>query len=175
MITPSFSRLAWLLSVLALAGCGKPAASRPSASHPLPPSPLIARGDPGQPDGRFVIATSASPKTFNPIIAFDSASDAVVRMLFAPLVSLDWATQQPGPGLAESWSVAPDQKTWTFKLRQGVRWSDGEPLTADDVVFTWNDIMYNPRTPRRASAKSASSLPAASPTASASSSGRSRR
>ena len=56
---------------------------------------------------------------------------------------MDWTTDQPGPGLAESWSVAPDQKTWTFKLRQGVRWSDGAPLTAEDVVFTWNDIMYN--------------------------------
>ena len=144
MIAPSFYRLAWLVSMLALAGCGKPTASRPSASHPLPPSPLIAQGASGQQGGRFVIAASASPKTFNPTLAFDSASDAVVRLLFAPLVSLDWATQQPGPGLAESWSVAPDQKTWTFKLRQGVRWSDGEPFTADDVVFTWNDIMYNP-------------------------------
>ena len=124
-----------------------------AASQPLPgpappirsrPSPLIAKGEPGQPGGRFVIAASASPKTFNPLVASDGASDAVVRLLFAPLVNLDWATQQPGPGLAESWSVAPDQKTWTFKLRQGVRWSDGEPLTADDVVFTWNDIMYNP-------------------------------
>ena len=144
MIAPFLLRLVCLVSVLALAGCGKPAASRPSASHPLPPSPLIAQGEPGQPGGRFVIAASASPRTFNPVVAFDSASDAVVRLLFAPLVMLDWATQQPGPGLAESWSVAPDQKTWTFNLRRGVRWSDGEPLTADDVVFTWNDIMYNP-------------------------------
>jgi peptide/nickel transport system substrate-binding protein len=144
MIARTFSCLAWLVSLFAFAGCGKPAASRPSNSHPLPPSPLIAQGDPGQPGGRFVIAASASPKTFNPIIAADGASDALVRLLFAPLVTLDWVTQQPGPALAESWSVAPDQKTWIFKLRQGVRWSDGDPLTADDVIFTWNEIMYNP-------------------------------
>ena len=125
MTAPAFSRIALFASVLALAGCGKPGASRPSAAHPLPPSPLIAKGDPGQPGGRFVIGASASPKTFNPLFALDSASDGIVRLLFAPLVNLDWATQQPGPGLAESWSVAPDQKTWTFKLRQGVRWSDG--------------------------------------------------
>ena len=144
MIAPSFSRLVWVVAVLALSGCGRQTTSGPSASHPLPPSPLIARGAPGQPGGRFVILASASPKTFNPLMAFDSASDAIVRLLYSPLVILDWATQQPGPGLAESWSVASDQKTWTFKLRQGVRWSDGEPFTADDVVFTWNDIMYNP-------------------------------
>jgi peptide/nickel transport system substrate-binding protein len=144
MTTPSFSRIALLGTALALAGCGKPEAMKPSAPHPLPPSPLVARGDPGQPGGRFVIAASASPKTFNPLFALDTASDSIVRLLFGSLINLDWATQEPGPGLAESWSVAPDQKTWTFKLRQGVRWSDGEPLTSDDVVFTWNDIMYNP-------------------------------
>ena len=47
--------------------------------------------------------------------------------------------------MAESWSVEPDHMTWTFKLRHGLRWSDGQPLTAEDVVFTWNDIMYNPQ------------------------------
>ena len=36
-----------------------------------------------------------------------------------------------------------DGKTWTYKLRRGLRWSDGQPLTADDVVFTWNDVIYN--------------------------------
>ena len=41
-------------------------------------------------------------------------------------------------------AIPPDGKTWTFKLRKNLRWSDGEPLTADDVVFTWNDVIYNP-------------------------------
>jgi peptide/nickel transport system substrate-binding protein len=143
MIAPAFSRIAMLACVSALAGCGKSASPRVDAAHPLPPSPLIAKGDPGQPGGRFVIGASASPRTFNPLFAFDSASDGIVRLLFAPLVMLDSATQQLGPGLAESWSVAPDQKSWTFKLRQGVHWSDGQPFTAEDVLFTWNDIMYN--------------------------------
>jgi len=143
MIAHSFSRIALLGIALALAGCGKPAAVKPSASHSLPPSPLIAKGEPGRHGGRLVIAATASPKTFNPLFALDSTSDSIVRLLFASLINLDWATQQPGPGLAESWSVAPDQNTWTFNLRRGVRWSDGEPLTADDVVFTWTDIMYN--------------------------------
>ena len=143
MTAPSFSRVVLLGTVLALVGCGKPAAVKPSVPHPLPPSPLMTKGEPGRHGGRLVIAATASPKTFNPLLALDGSSDSIIRLLFAPLVNLDWATQQPGPGLAESWSVAPDQKTWTFKLRQGVRWSDGEPLTAGDVVFTWTDIMYN--------------------------------
>jgi peptide/nickel transport system substrate-binding protein len=144
MTAPSFSHIALLGAVLALAGCGKSDAVKRGPTHPLPPSPLIAKGDPGQPGGRLVIAASASPRTFNPLFSIDGASDGIIRLLYASLMNVDWVTQEPGPGLAESWSVAPDQKAWTFKLRQGVRWSDGEPLTADDVVFTWNDIMYNP-------------------------------
>ena len=54
------------------------------------------------------------------------------------------AKQETTPWLAESWKVEPDQKTWTFKLRKGLRWSDGQPLTADDVVFTWETI-YDPK------------------------------
>ncbi len=143
MTALSLLRLALLGTTLALAGCGQPGAPQNTAPHPLPAAPLISRSEPGRRGGRFVIAANASPKTFNPLFAFDSASDNLIRLLFAPLVCMDWVTQQPGPGLAESWSVATDQKTWTFKLRQGVRWSDGEPLTAEDVVFTWNSIIYN--------------------------------
>lgn len=130
--------------VLALAGCGKPGDSQTTSGHPLPPSPLIARCEAGQPGGRFVIANASGPNTFNPLFATNNASDSIVRLLFGSLVNVNPVTQEPGPGLAASWSVAPDQKTWTFRLRQGVRWSDGRPFTADDVVFTWNDLMYNP-------------------------------
>jgi len=104
----------------------------------------VSKADPGEHGGRFVIAAAAGPKTFNPLFASDGPSDGIVRLLFASLIELNFATQEPSPGLAESWTVEPDQKTWTFKLRQGVRWSDGKPFSADDVVFTWNDIMYNP-------------------------------
>ena len=64
----------------------------------------------------------------------------VLRLCWASTVP----SQQVTPGLAESWTNSPDGKTWTFKLRKNLRWSDGEPLTADDVVFTWNDVIYNP-------------------------------
>jgi peptide/nickel transport system substrate-binding protein len=143
MTVRSFSHIALLGTVLALAGCGKQDAVKRGPPHPLPPSPRLAKGNPIQPGGRLVIAASASPRTFNPLFSIDGASDGIIRLLFASLVNMDWATQEPGPGLAESWSLSPDQKTWTLKLRPGVRWSDGQPLTADDVLFTWNDIMYN--------------------------------
>jgi peptide/nickel transport system substrate-binding protein len=132
-----------LIMLLTLAGCGEKTGSSRRAGHPLPANPMVAKSEPGRPGERFTIALTVGPKTFNPLFAFDGASDAIVRLLYRPLVELDLVNQQPGPGLAESWSVEPDQKTWTFKLRRGVRWSDGHPLTADDVVFTWNQVMYN--------------------------------
>ena len=91
-----------------------------------------------------MLVTDGVPKTFNPLLANESGSESVCRLLFSSLVYFDMATQEPTPGLAESWSVDAYQKTWTFKLRKGLRWSDGQPLTADDVVFTWNDLIYNP-------------------------------
>lgn len=126
-----------VLTPAMLCGCGR-------HSGPLATPPRVAACAPGQPGGRLVLAIPGPPRTFNPMLAYDAPSDAVVRMLFSSLVSFDMASRQPEPGLAESWSVAPDQKTWTFKLRKNLRWSDGQPLTAADVAFTWNKVMYNP-------------------------------
>src|SRR5437867_13254062 len=134
-----------LALILILAGCGKSNSRRAPTAHPLPSPPLIAKGEAGEFGSRFVLASAAGPKTFNPLLSFDSAPDTVVRLLFGSLVRFDHCSLEPGPGLAESWSVEPDQKTWTFKLRQGLRWSDGQPLSAEDVAFTWNGIMYNPQ------------------------------
>ena len=148
-------RLAPLVPVLLLllAGCdkksdpGTPGApttqTRPSAGPP-PEGALIAKCEPGIPGGRLVIATFGDPKTFNPITANESSSEDIIRFLFASLVNMDWLTQEIEPGLAESWAVAEDKKTWTFKLRKNLKWSDGHALTADDVTFTW-DLIYNPK------------------------------
>jgi peptide/nickel transport system substrate-binding protein len=138
----------WLLLVpgvvlVALwSGCGQNS-SPPSPGQPLV-SPLVAAGKPGLAGGRLTLASPGVPQTFNPLLATDAASEDVIRLLFAPLVRLDPVTQTPQPALAESWAVEPDQRTWTFILRRGLRWSDGQPLTAADVVFTWNEIMYHP-------------------------------
>ncbi|MGD0745557.1 MAG: ABC transporter substrate-binding protein [Verrucomicrobiota bacterium] len=113
-------------------------------SYPLPAPPLVADCAPGIPGGRLVVALFGDPKTFNPITGNEQSSEEIYRHLFAGLLGFDWPSQQVMPGLAESWTNTPDGKTWTFKLRKNLRWSDGEPLTADDVVFTWNDVIYNP-------------------------------
>jgi peptide/nickel transport system substrate-binding protein len=133
----------FVLALLFLVGCSDKSAT--PKGHPLPPAALISKCEPGVPGGELTLALPARPGTFNPLLVNDSAADFVARLLFAPLVNIDWATQEPVPALAESWSVAADSRTWTFKLRPGVRWSDGQPFTADDVVFTWNSVMLDPQ------------------------------
>ena len=127
-------------------GCGKKAETRSTEGHPLV-SPLVVQSEAGRRGGRLTLVSSGPTRSFNPLVSGDMGPDTVTRLLFSPLVNMDWTTQQPGPGLAESWSVTEDEKTWTFKLRPGLHWSDGEPLTADDVVFTWNGVMYSPEMP----------------------------
>jgi len=134
-------------TILCLSGCGKKTETPPeksAASYPLPDPPLVAYCQPGIPGGRLVIAEPGDPKTFNPITENESSSRDVTRLLFAALLGSDSVSQEVEPGLAYWWTNSPDGKTWTFKLRKGLRWSDGEPLTADDVIFTCNDVIYNP-------------------------------
>jgi peptide/nickel transport system substrate-binding protein len=77
------------------------------------------------------------PKTLNPLIAADSRSREVISAMQADLVHINRATQLTEPSLAKSWKVSPDGLEYTLVLRQGLRFSDGQPLDADDVLFTF--------------------------------------
>ena len=83
------------------------------------------------------------PLNLNPFIGY-SASYEVWLLNYDTLVAVG-ADGLPSKetGLAEDWELSPDQKTWTFHIRPGVKWQDGEPLTAGDVAFTFNTIIDN--------------------------------
>jgi peptide/nickel transport system substrate-binding protein len=91
----------------------------------------------GRPGGRLVFALRSEPKTLNPITAVDSASRDVIGRMTGDLVHIDRQTQRTGPALAKSWSVSPDGRHYTLELRRGLRFSDGHPFDADDVVFSF--------------------------------------
>jgi peptide/nickel transport system substrate-binding protein len=132
-----------------LSGCGRKAETtlteKSAASYPLPDPPVVVNCGPGVPGGKFIVDEVGDPKTFNYIMANESSSIDICRFMFWSLLNFDVPTQTVKPGLAESWTNLPDGRTWIFKLRKNLRWSDGAPLTADDVVFTWNDVIYNPK------------------------------
>lgn len=93
--------------------------------------------------GELVSSTiGEGPKTFNPFNSKDNISALMSGIMYDGLLSSDPMTGQPTPKLAKSFSISSDGTTYTIKLRHGIKWSDGKPITADDVVFTWNDIIF---------------------------------
>jgi peptide/nickel transport system substrate-binding protein len=87
--------------------------------------------------GAYVEGVTGQPKFLNPLLASttDYPSQSLDALIFSGLVKDD-PSGQPKPDLAESWNVSPDGKQYTFYLRPNARWQDGQPVTADDVIYT---------------------------------------
>ncbi len=116
-----------LLGVIALAGCH---VSRAPIDHAR--EQILYQAEPGD------------PRTFNPILVTDATSGGMIGDLFEGLIRMNPLTTLPEPGLAENWDISPDQKTVTFHLRHGIKWFDGQPLTARDFLFTLK-VVYDPK------------------------------
>lgn len=101
---------------------------------------------------RVVVGIPADVTTFNPLFAFSVDEGAITELLYLGLVDYKWNTEQGEleafPMLAKSWEWAKDSSSITFHLRDDVKWSDGVPLTANDVVFSldvYSDPIVNSR------------------------------
>lgn len=93
----------------------------------------------GEPSGTLVVGITEASGNFNPAY-YSSAYDAyVVNMVFQGLIQRDFDGEWEGV-VADSWEYSNDDKTITFKLKDDIVFSDGEPLTADDIVFTYKVI-----------------------------------
>lgn len=98
---------------------------------------LIARGEIGHYGGRLVVSQRAEPKTLNPVTAIDGSSRDIIGMIMADLIHINRYSQRTEAALARSWTVSSDGRQYTLRLRRGVRFSDGHPFDADDVIFTF--------------------------------------
>ncbi|MGG6265730.1 ABC transporter substrate-binding protein [Leptolyngbya sp. AN03gr2] len=87
----------------------------------------------------------SDPKSFN--YALINEDPNVTGFVYVGLINENALTGQLEPELAEKWEISPDKKRVTFTLREGLKWSDGQPLTSDDVVFTFQDVFLNPKIP----------------------------
>lgn len=94
---------------------------------------------PAQPGGTLISAMPSDPSSMIGMVAGESASLAIGSYLFNSLLKYDQNLDLAGE-LAESWQVADDKKTITFKLKPDLQWADGEPLTSADILFTWQLI-----------------------------------
>ncbi len=140
-------RVLAILPALWLSACEQ--ATLPPRSDP--PRPLdmdILDAPPGRHGGRFIQSMGQPPRTFNPLAVEDIYSSRTVGLLMAALTNVDPTDGEVVPGLARDWVRSDGGRVLTLRLRRGLRWSDGEPLTSRDVMFTLNAI-FDERVPNR--------------------------
>ena len=117
-----FSILLALIMAIALTSCNPSELKTPSAQI-----------------SQLVTAIFADPKTFNLVLSNESPN--VFGLIYEGLTTENGVTTEIEPGLAESWQE--EEQRIVFTLRSGLKWSDGQPLTVDDVLFSFNDVYFN--------------------------------
>jgi len=128
---PRYSLLAVFLLLPFLFACQQRPASNTTTATAKPEQRGI-----GTRGGRVVYRVSSPPKTFNYLVANDEPSILTAFFLLnSRLVEFDHTTQTYVPGLAESWTTGPDRLSVDIRLRDGLKFSDGQPLTSSDVAF----------------------------------------
>lgn len=90
--------------------------------------------------GTYTIAIGAEPTTLNPINSSDAYSTMVQNYIVEGLLQKNLDTWEWEPALAEKWEISKDKKTFTFTLRENLKWSDGKPVTVEDVKFSFDAI-----------------------------------
>jgi oligopeptide transport system substrate-binding protein len=90
-----------------------------------------------EPRADLVIVNGIEPETLDPALILGVSEMRIVSAMFEGLTRLNPRTALPEPGLAERWEMSPDGLTYTFHLRSNLVWSTGEPIKADDVVYSW--------------------------------------
>jgi len=125
------------LIALLLAGCSR---QNEAPSPPAQGQPTVSDLPPVQGDW-VVQQISTDPDTLNPITGQDAYGQMIrYPNIFESLLVMDHFTLKLKPLLAESYEISPDQLTYTFHLRHGVKWQDGAPLTADDVKYSYDRV-----------------------------------
>lgn len=94
---------------------------------------------------RLIVPTPSGPATFN--YPLNQSAYSVFGYLNEGLINENGLTSELEPGLAESWKVSKDGKKIVFTLREGLKWSDGEPMTTDDIIFSYEKIYFNDKIP----------------------------
>jgi peptide/nickel transport system substrate-binding protein len=94
---------------------------------------------------QLVLATPSGPATFN--YPLNTSFYNVFGFIYEGLLETNGLTLELEPALAESWRVSADKKQIVFTLRENLRWSDGQPLTSEDVVFSFQEVYFHPKIP----------------------------
>jgi peptide/nickel transport system substrate-binding protein len=127
--------LACIALALVLAGLAAPGAAAAGEASPTPSS---------QAKVTMRIGWMGDIDNLNPLIGWSNNVYEIYAQEYLLMVGRDWDTYKPdGSGIAKSWEVSPDGLVWTFTINDGLTWQDGEPITPQDAVFTYNFIIEN--------------------------------
>ncbi len=138
-VMTSIYRLVLIIILLSLCACGVDRPDNNDAESGNPPAGAPAYGD------IVVEGSIGDASNLIPILSSDSTSHEIASLVFNGLVKYDKDMKVVGD-LAESWNISEDGLEITFHLRKGVRWHDGHPFTAEDVLFTYR-LTIDPKTP----------------------------
>jgi peptide/nickel transport system substrate-binding protein len=120
-------------AVVALGVCLMPVSAASASGSPSPSASPAA----SHPPSTFVVGNTDAVDTLNPFVGFTQQDFEVYGLIYDNLMDYGQLDYSPSPRLATSWSHSPDGLTWTYHIRKGVKWSDGVPLTAKDVAYTF--------------------------------------
>src|SRR6185369_2297116 len=111
---------------------------------------FLSNNQVGRYGGHLVVSLRSEPKTLNPVTSLDGSSREVIAQMTGDLIHINRFTEDTEPALAKTWQVSPDGLKYTLHLRHGLRFSDGHPLDADDVLFSFNLYLdENAHSPQR--------------------------
>lgn len=143
-----------LVPFLLLIACGKGGAPNATPSGPKIQDSQVQVETTGEidpiaspdaaPGGTFASWQGDYPKSVNMWLDNNSFSQVISTMMFMPLVDLHSTEDRPIGSVAKSWEISPDKKTYTFHIDPAAKWSDGKPVTAQDVQFYY-DVIMNPK------------------------------
>ena len=124
---------------------GQPVLGAPQATSAPPPAtsmPAVPPNSTPIPGDWVIERIDSDIDTLNPLVCQTTNGQWLSEQVINEgLLHQNDYTLKMEPCLAESWEISPDQLTYTFHLRHGVRWHDGEPFTADDVKFSFDKLM----------------------------------
>ncbi|MBK8858362.1 MAG: peptide ABC transporter substrate-binding protein [Opitutaceae bacterium] len=119
-----------LCVIFAFTGCGRKSATSSETAGPDHKAPMIWR-----------VGNGTEPQDLDPQTVTGVPEHKIIMALFEGLVAEDPKGEKPVPGLAETWDISPDGLVYTFHLRPGLQWSNGDPITAGGIVESFKRIL----------------------------------
>ena len=135
----NFALMALLAILVSACGGGAAATQAPASTE----APAVTEAPTSSGPAVLHIGWLTQPDTLNPAYAFLTPAYIVFDLIYSPLVTEDKNGNYVG-ALAQDWSASDDGLTWTFTLKDGLKWHNGEDVTAEQVAWTINAIMTNP-------------------------------